>query len=464
MNIVYQLKRTQDLIRALPLLMQLKRHEHWRRQKLEQYQRERILSLIHYATDHSPFYRELYGNIKIDQGISLSQLPIIGKAVMMEQFDRFVTDPRLKLLDLQTHIHTLTGDELYLGEYRVLTTSGSSGLKGVFVFNCKEWRTILAGYNRCALNTKIIPPFWRRLKECTIFSDNPAHASWRMKVSWQSHLINTMRLTATSGTESHVTMLNQFQPDVLSSYPSIISLLAIEQLEGRLNIHPRMIGISGETMTKDMESNIQKAWGMIPFNVYGSTEGGAFNMDCALHHGIHVAEDLTILEIVDEKNQPVPAGSPGFKVLITNLFNYTQPLIRYEISDMLTLSGESCPCGRPFKLIEKINGRNDDIIYLPDIRGRNFPVHPLHFASILGAIDEIREYRVIQEDTGLTISIVLKNSASAEAVANAIKTSLTASLQTLGVICPDIRIRFINGIQRNPNTMGKLKLVQAKSL
>jgi len=461
MTISYQLKRVQDVIRSLPMLVKLTMHEHWKRKKLEHYQSKQLLSLIRYATRYSPFYHDLYKGIRIDHAMVPGNLPVIDKAIMMDNFDRFVTDPRLKLTELQTHIRQLSGDEYYLGEYRVLTTSGSSGLKGVFVFNRKEWSTILAGYNRCALRTDISPSFPNRLKEITIFADNPVHASHRMKVSGQTHLINSKLLSATSSIESHVNTMNEFQPDVLSSYPSIISLLAIEQIEGRLNIHPLMIGIGGETMTKEMALNTQKAWGLTPFDVYGSTEGGAFNMDCPYHRGIHIAEDLTIMEVVDEKNQPVPDGSPGYKVLITNLFNYTQPLIRYEVSDMLTLSKECCPCGRPFKLIANVDGRNDDIIYLANTRGQDIPVHPIHFASALGIIKEIKEYCVVQEDEGMTISVVLRNEASRDGVADEIKANLENSFKKLDVKYSDIRIQFIDKITRDPNAMGKLKLVQS---
>jgi phenylacetate-CoA ligase len=461
LNFSYQFKRTQDVIRAVMMLIKLNKRNQWTREKLEYFQRQQLSSLVSYATRYSPFYQELYKNIRIDQAIVLSDLPMIDKATMMENFDRFVTDPRLKLMELQTHIRQLTGDEYYLGKYRVVTTSGSSGLKGVFVFNRKEWSTILAGHNRCSLSMDISLRFTNRLKESTIWSGNPLHYSYRGAVSGQIHLINSQRLSATSSIESHVNALNTFQPEILSAYPSIASLLAIEQIEGRLNIHPRAVVTAAEMLTKEMELNIQKAWGVNPFDLYGTTEGGAFNIDCPFHRGIHISEDLTIIEVVDEKNQPVPAGSPGYKLLITNLFNYTQPLIRYEVSDMLTISKEPCPCGRPFRLIAKVEGRNDDIIYLPNTRGRDIPVHPIHFLSALGVIKEIKEYRVVHEDKGMTISVVLRKEASGDGVADEIKANLEKSFKTLDVKYLDIRVRFIDKIERDPNAMGKVKLVQS---
>lgn len=461
MNISYRLKRAQDVISAAMMLITLKKHDQWPREKLEAFQRQRLSALVSYALYHSSFYQELYKNIRIDRGVVLSDLPVINKSTLMENFDRLVTDPGLKLAELWTHIHQLTGDAYYLGKYRVLTTSGSSGLKGVFVFNRKEWSTILAGYNRCALSTGILPRLPKRLKESTIFADSPVHASYRMKISGRTCLVISQQLSATSSIQAHVNTLNAFQPDFLSAYPSIASLLAIEQIEGRLNIHPKMIGIGGETCTKEMQSNIQNAWGSDPFDLYGTTEGGAFNMDCPFHCGIHIAEDLTIMEVVDDKNQPVPAGSPGYKVLITNLFNYTQPIIRYEVSDMLTLSTESCPCGGPFRLIAKVEGRNDDIIYLPNARGQYLPVHPIHFASALGVIKEIKEYRVVHGKKGMTICVALRKETSRDAVAVDIKANLSKSFQALGVEYHDIRVQITDEFERDPNSMGKVKLVRS---
>ncbi|HPY34626.1 MAG TPA: hypothetical protein PKY32_02395 [Smithellaceae bacterium] len=462
MEFLYQLKRTQDIIRALWILKELKKHERWTREKLANFQHQQLSLLISYAVNHSPFYKELYKNININQPIILNDLPVINKATMMENFDRFVTDPSLKLAELQTHIRQLSGDEYYLGKYRVFTTSGSSGVKGVFVYNRKEWSTNLAGgYRGSSLVAADSLRFPNRLKETKIYAGNAVHITYRMTVSGQLPVINTQRLSAASSIESQVNALNAFQPEFLSTYPSIASLLAIEQLEGRLNIHPKVVVTAAETRTKEMESNIQKAWNVMPFNVYGSTEGGAFNVDCPSHRGIHIFEDLTIMEVVDDKNQPVPDGSLGNKILITNLFNYTQPLIRYEITDMVTISNEVCPCGRSFRLITKVEGRNDDIIYLRNASGLDIPVHHIHFTTAVGVVKGIKEYRIVHDDKGLIINVVLRKGSSEDNVTNEIKVNLIETLQTLGVKYPDIHIRFIDKIDRDPDAMGKVKLIQS---
>jgi phenylacetate-CoA ligase len=74
-----------------------------------------------------------------------------------------------------------------------------------------------------------------------------------------------------------------------------------------------------------------------PFDWYGITEGGVLACDCASHQGMHLFEDLFWVENVDRHGHPVPDGAVGHKLLITDLFNRTQPLIRYELSDMVVL-------------------------------------------------------------------------------------------------------------------------------
>jgi phenylacetate-CoA ligase len=462
MRVKYNLKRLQDVARAVFIQKNLYKHEQWNRQELERFQNQQLSSLVTHAVHHSPFYKEFYKHLRIDQGVVLHELPIIDKATMMENFDKFVTDPRLKLTELQAHIRQLARDEYYLGEYRVFSTSGSSGLKGVFVFNRKEWSTVIAGGIRCASLSGVSPRLPKRWKSALIVASSPMHVTYRFYVSADVGLHKFLRLEATSSIEDLVASLNDFQPEWLTAYSSIASLLAIEQLEGRLNIHPKVVSTNSGVRTKDMEDKIREAWGVQPFNTYGMTEAGlVLGSDCSFHRGIHAYEDLFTVEVLDEQNRAVPDGSPGYKLLITNLFNFTQPLIRYEISDMITMAAEPCPCGRPFRLIDRIEGRGEDIIYLKSPQGRAVPVHPNHFHNPIEALHEIKQYQVVHEEDGIHISLILREGASEEKVAGKLRENLRGDLESLGAKCPDIHIHFVERIERDPQKMGKLKLIKS---
>lgn len=462
MRIGYNIRRLHDVARALFIQKKLTSHDRWTRRKLQRFQDQQLSSLVEHAVNHSPFYKELYRNIRTDRGVFLHDLPVINKAAMMDNFDRFVTDPRLKLAELQAHIRQLTRDEYYRGEYRVITTSGSSGLKGVFVSSRKEWCTALAGFLRCASFMGVSPRLPNRRRITTIGADSPMHVTYRMSVSSDVGLIKAQRLAATSSIRHLVEALNAFQPEFLGAYPSIASLLAEEQLEGRLRIRPRVVSTLAEVRTADMEQKIRQAWGIAPFDNYGMTEAGiVFGSDCPHHQGVHVFEDLFIVEVVNEQNEAVPDGSPGYKLLITNLFNFTQPLVRYEVSDMITMSTESCPCGRPFRLVAKVEGRSDDIIYLQGKEGQEVPVHPIHFHSTMGPLQEIKQYEIIHEEDGIHISVSLRDRVGGEESAGKLRKNLMNNLESLGAKCPDIHIHFVDKIERDPGKMGKLKLVRS---
>jgi len=135
----HRLRRLGDLARAIAYRQALIRHECWPRARLEELQQRRLARLLDWVTQRSPFYRELCSTHRMSQPYSLQDFPIMDKKTYMKHFDEIVTDPRLRLSQLQEHIAHVSGDEYYLNEYRVLTTAGSSGHKTVVVFNRKEW-------------------------------------------------------------------------------------------------------------------------------------------------------------------------------------------------------------------------------------------------------------------------------------------------------------------------------------
>ena len=461
MRIGYNIKRLQDIERARLISRNFEAHEKWSRQELEQYQQQQFQVLIKHAMGASPFYRQLYSDVRVDQPVRVERLPIITKKMMMENFDRFVTDPRLKLYNLQAHLEQLKQDEYYLGEYRVVTTAGTSGLKGVFAYNRQEWSTVLASVLRGISFVGITPRFPDRVRIAAIEASSPRHMTYRAAVSLDVGLFNILRLEATSRIEDLVSELDAFQPEVMQGYPSIIALLAVGQIEGRLNIHPHIISTGSEVRTEGMEEKIRQAWGVNPFNAYGTSEG-LFGSSCSDHCGIVLFEDLGIVEVVDEQNQPVQDGSPGYKILFTNLFNYTQPLIRYEVTDLVTISTEPCPCGQPFRHISKIEGRSDDIIYLKGQQGESVPVHPIIFRGTMASIAAVKEYQVVYDERGIHILIVPQAGASHERAASKIQELLKGQLESLGTVVPGIDIQFRERIERESKLMGKLKLVASK--
>jgi phenylacetate-coenzyme A ligase PaaK-like adenylate-forming protein len=239
--------------------------------------------------------------------------------------------------------------------------------------------------------------------------------------------------------------------------------LVDEQRAGRLRISPRILVTVAELRTAEMTQRLQEAFGVRPFNLYGSTEG-LFGLECEHHQGIHLFEDTTLVENVDADGQPVPAGQPGARLLVTNLYNMVQPLLRLEVTDMVTLDPDPCSCGRMLARMKAIYGRSDDVLFLSARHGGRVAVHPLQFA-LLTRDPEVREFQVIQDRPLLRVLIVPRHPSSPprgpsdDGLETRLGRAIAKQLVQLGVEDPQVRVERRSELARTPG--GKLKLVIA---
>jgi phenylacetate-coenzyme A ligase PaaK-like adenylate-forming protein len=149
MSIDYGWKNLTDVARALPLANAGAERERWPRERLLAWQRERFARLVAHASARSPFYRAFYGGPIAAPDVRLDALPPVTKTMMMDGLDDFFPDRRLGRAALETHLAGLGDhDALFLGEYRVMASSGSSGRKGIYVYDRPAWRSFLAGAMR----------------------------------------------------------------------------------------------------------------------------------------------------------------------------------------------------------------------------------------------------------------------------------------------------------------------------
>ena len=137
---------TQIILKVLAQRHWLRQRDRWMHWQLEEYQGRALRLLRERAYERSPFYRHFHKGFT-DR--SLNDLPVLTKQMVMEHFDELVTDPALRLAEVEAHLATLSGgDELLDRRYRVASTSGSTGRRGLFLWDLNEWATVLASYNR----------------------------------------------------------------------------------------------------------------------------------------------------------------------------------------------------------------------------------------------------------------------------------------------------------------------------
>lgn len=301
----------------------------------------------------------------------------------MENFDALVTARAIRLEDVRAHIAQAGDGRRYLDRYWVNATSGSTGRPGFFLFNRREWTAVLASFARSHEWAGVKISLTHRMKMASVASVSPWHMSAQVGATLKSWWMPALRLAASEPLAGIVQRLNDWQPEMLVAYASMARILADEQIAGRLRIAPHQVYTSSEVLTDETRRRLQAAWGHPPFNQYASTEVGGLAAETADHQGLYLYEDHAIYEVVDERYQPVPPGHYGDKLLVTVLFNHTQPLIRYELSDSVRLAADSGNRRLPFARINGLQGRTEDILHLPAISGREVPVHPLTFHRVL---------------------------------------------------------------------------------
>lgn len=383
----------------------LHRHERWTREALEAYQARALGELRNYAVTRSRFYRDFHRGV---EEAPLAALPVLTKATLMEHFDELVTDSAVRLADVERYLESASPTDRFLARYRVAATGGTTGQRGIFLADPGEWTSVLASYSRAYAWAGLDVGITHPLRMAIVSSRLATHQSSIVGATVRNPFVPTMRLDATDPLADTVSALNDFRPQALVGYASMLRLLADEQLAGRLAIAPRAVFSASEVLTPGVRALANEAWGSEPFNVYAATETASIASECRQHH-LHRYEDLVIAEPVDDEYRPVAPGITGDRLLVTVLFSRTQPLIRYELTDRVRFSTQTPGDLGPFGLVDEIEGREEDILSLPRREGGSVRIHPNVFHAVLEAtggpwqvVLEADRLRVLLADDGQT--------------------------------------------------------------
>jgi phenylacetate-coenzyme A ligase PaaK-like adenylate-forming protein len=227
-------------------------------------------------------------------------------------------------------------------------------------------------------------------------------------------------------------------------YSSFLPRLVIEARAHRLRIAPRRVVAISEPLPPEVRAMVEEAWGAPVASGYGMSEG-AFTGAC--RGGLHLPDDLCIVEAVDAEGRPVGPGERSHHLYLTNLYNHTLPLIRYEVTDELILVADPCRCGCAMRRIEDPQGRLDDLFEYE----RGVVVHPHVFRSVLGRHHQIVEYQVRQTRLGAHVDVVVDQNIDL----SRLSVEIEAALADAGVDSPRVTSATAENIERQPS--GKLK-------
>ena len=448
------MKKT-GIIQAMLLCRSYDRLDDAKRQELR---RKRLKELVTHARENSPYYRELYRDIPED--FELAALPATNKRDLMENWDEWVCDRGLHLSDVEAFMADRNNIGAWMQKkYMVFTTSGSTGEPLVAVVD-RTADNIMGGISACRsyARKEDLKAFLKNGKKTIgVFADDGfylACSSVRSRLKTMPWKKKQMAVSsALYPIEKIVQQLNDFQPAMLGGYPSNLELLIEEAEAGRLRISPVIIMTGGEYLSDALRKKLSDTFGCYVQTSYSCTEGGTVACECT-HQHFHINDDWIIVEPVDAEGNPVPDGVRSDKILLTNLYNYAQPYIRYEVTDRVILHREPCGCGKKSPWLE-LEGRMDDVVTFTQ-NGENIRIAPLAVYAVLKEVAGIRRFQVlVYPENRVVLRLEEKAGSDRMAVFEGAKAALETYLASQNV--GSVTIHLSEELPRQNPQSGKFK-------
>jgi phenylacetate-coenzyme A ligase PaaK-like adenylate-forming protein len=413
----------------------------WSRERLAAERQAKLRDLLAWAVERSPFHAERLAGIDTAHftEAQLVSLPVMTKDKLMSEFSWVVTDPRLTLEVVEDHVEHVDGHPYLFDRFHAVTSSGSSGRRGVFVYDWDEWTTLALMQSRSRLGMADNMPRPSGEATASLFAGEGAHLTKVMRSFLAEPGDSLHHLPMTLPVAEVVRGLNATQPELLMGYPSALDLVVREAQEGRLKIAPLYVESGGELLMERTRVSVRDLWGVEIDDSWAVVEG-AHAFSCPSGRAMHLPDDLVIIEPVDLAGRPVPPGEPAAKLYLTNLYNRTQPLIRFEIADGLTLLDSSCPCGSAHRRISDLTGRADNMFEYDD----DVKVHPMVLRLELHDERHVTEYQVRQTARGVSVKVVTDRPEDVDQI----RQRVARTLRTAGLADPEVTVEAVGRLER----------------
>ncbi|HEV3240881.1 MAG TPA: phenylacetate--CoA ligase family protein [Casimicrobiaceae bacterium] len=363
--------------------------------------RSRFNALVRLARGASPYFRQAYRALP-DRDLDPHQVPVVTKPALMTHFDEWVTDPEVT----RAGVTAFAADRRHIGErflnrYVVWKSSGSTGEPGIYVQDGDSLATfdalMAAHLDRLRFAAQNSWELLARGGRAALIAATGDHfasiASWQ-RVCQNSPWIQARGFSILDPLPQLVSQLNDYQPVFLASYPTMLSLLAEEQNAGRLRIVPLRLWSGGECLVPDAAAAIERAFGCPLGNEYGASECMSIAFGCQAGW-LHVNADWVLLEPVDRDYRPTRPGDASHTVLLSNLANRVQPIIRYDLGDSIIAKPEPCACGNSLPAI-RVEGRRDDVLSMRTPDGRLVQLLPLALTTIVEEAAHVHRFQIVQ--------------------------------------------------------------------
>lgn len=421
---------------------------HWDERTLAEHRRGALAETLSFAATRSRWHAQRLAPVDLDAVTpdDLTALPTMTKADLMAAWDDVVTDPRLSLSAARGHLASLDADgpSFLLDAYLVFTTGGSTGEPGVFPWSCEEFARWAASNIRFGADAGDPPP--ERLT--FVGARSPRHPSALPPLLLYGLDAGArMVVPVDQPLPAIADALNEIQPDSVFCVGSMLPALVEAQERGVLRIEPRSMSVGSDAVDPRALDAAARAFGVRPTDSYPTTDVGQIAVQPRGERGMVVADDLMIVEAVDEHDRAVAAGEVSHHLLVTSLHQRTVPLIRYRIDDRVRVDIERSERYPAYSRIAEIDGRADDLF-----RYGALTVHPHSFRSVISRHQAVCDYQVRQTPAGAEILVVEAGALDLDALAR----DLRGALATAGLPGGVVTVQVVEALPRT--ALGKRRL------
>ncbi len=346
----------------------------WPDERRADWQREQLAAVVEHAQRAVPRYRSLLGDAR-PRDVWLGDLPVIDKATIRDDFVAHCSEG----WEQMPHLRKRTG--------------GTTGDPWQYPLDKRAW-THLYG---AAIH------FWERTgyrygERLVLLGSPPSlhpetlDVRARLRFKLENRIVSTAGVAIDPATSlARARSAARARGTLWYGYASSVAAMADAALEHELLIRPpKAIVTTSEPLQPVWRQRIIDAFGAPIYDQYGCNDGGVLAQTCD-HGRFHIAENVSVIEVLDADDRPVKPGEEG-DVVVTNLHARVLPFLRYRIGDRAVLGSGTCPCGTPGRFFERLGGRDGDALHLPD--GRRIAMPAL--THCFWDTEHVRRWQIVQ--------------------------------------------------------------------
>ena len=426
------------------------------REQIHRIQQEKLYQLLHYAYENSDYYKKAFEAHGITaeclDTTPLSEFPTMDKQILLEHFDEIVTQPDLKQDELRLFDEKEAVDRKpFNGKYHVVHSSGSTGTPGYFVYDEAAWSSMLLGIIRAALWGMSMPQILRLLtgRPRIVYiaaTDGRYGGAMAVGDGIEGVRASQMYLDIKTPLNQWAERICDFQPNIVIGYPSAIKILGELAEQGQVKLNLVRVISCGEPLDASLRAYLKETLHTTIINFYGASESLVLGVEENPDEGMVLFDDMNVVEVED--------GA----MYVTSLYNFAQPLIRYHISDQVTLKVPESNNRYPFTRAVGLLGRSEDILWFENGHGIREFLHPLAIEGF--CIVGLKDYQFVQiEKDAFEMLAEITETASEERIREDMLHNMQKILSEKGLDYVQFYVRFVEKIFPDSQT-GKKRLIQ----